>query len=180
MLLSKLFSSEERLKALQIILSNETNGIKVRETARKVHASPSLVFTTVELLKKEGVIKKGKIDLFNPKTKTIKLTLNMQKLQDNKLIEFIRKEIKDCKGIGLYGSWAQGINTVDSDIDLWIKSENEDYLKETKIKKHIEKKLGQEANLLFLSEKKLKQLKEKNFVFYCMLFNSFVLWGEGV
>jgi len=31
-----------------------------------------------------------------------------------------------------------------------------------------------------LTKKKKKELKEKDFVFYCALHNSFVLWGEGL
>ncbi|MFH1588039.1 MAG: nucleotidyltransferase domain-containing protein [Candidatus Diapherotrites archaeon] len=177
MFLSKLFSSKERLKVIGFLFFNSATEIKVRETARKTGTSPFLVSGTIKLLQKEGIVKKNKIDLLNPKVKAIKIILNLGEIHSINLLEKTRRAFPDCKGIGLYGSWAKGLNYSDSDLDLWVKTEK----KETeKISRIVKEKLKTDASVLLLSEKKLEELREKDFVFYSELHNSFVLWGEGI
>ena len=79
----------------------------------------------------------------------------------------------------LYGSWANGTNNKDSDLDLWIQSGSESDEKVAELRRTV-KQFKAEANIIVLTEKRLGELKERDFVFYCSLHNSFVLWGKGL
>jgi len=179
MVAEKMFSSPERLKVVELLLFRPETVLKVREIAKKVRVSPALVSGTITLLKKAKIIRGSKVDYFHPVAKSLKIMLNIEKLESIKLIQKARSLFKDCTGIGLYGSWANGTNTKDSDLDLWIKSDKESAEKVSELRR-IFKRLGIEANIIMLTEKRMEKLKENDFVFYCMLYNSFILWGEGL
>ncbi|MDD5148751.1 MAG: nucleotidyltransferase domain-containing protein [Candidatus ainarchaeum sp.] len=106
--------------------------------------------------------------------------MNIENLESAKLALEVRKIFKDCEGIGLYGSWANGTNTKESDLDFWIKSENENEKDMVKVRRFVKEKLGLEASVIILTKKRLEGLKEKDFVFYSMLYNCFLLWGEAI
>lgn len=179
MIAVKLFSSEERLKVLELLLYQPGKELGVREISRAAGVSPALVSSTISILKKANIVSGNKVEYLHPATKAIKIMLNIEKIESIKLIHKARGLFKGCKGIGLYGSWANGTNIKDSDLDLWIRSGSESDEKINEIRRTL-KRLGVEANVIVLTEKRLKELKERDFVFYCALHNSFVLWGEGL
>jgi len=176
---SKLLSSPERIRLVKLFLFETEVNLKVRETAGKAKVSPALVSGTIRLFKKKGLIKKNKIDFLHPVIKALKILLNIEFLESIKLTKKTLSLFDGCNGIGLYGSWADGTNTKESDIDLWIKTGKENEKGVAEIRK-LFKGSKIEASIFVLTEKKLKELKEKDFVFYCVLHNSFVLFGEGL
>jgi predicted nucleotidyltransferase len=180
MFLSKLFSSDEKINAISTLFYDTTDTIKIREIARRTATSPSLVSNTVELLKKEGIVKKGKVDLLNPKTRAVKLLLNTHKISSAGLTRKITGLFKNCKGIGMYGSWAEGTNQKDSDLDIWIKTEETHEETQGEIRKFVKDKLKTDVGIVFLTEKKLETLKKNDPAFYSALHHSFVLWGESI
>lgn len=179
-MLSSFFSSEERLRVVRKLFFSGASELRVRVIARHAKVSPALVSSTIGMLKKEKIIVRGAIDFLHPFVRTIKLLLNVVSVKNSGLAEKIFGVFKDCEGAGIYGSWANGTNYADSDIDLWVKSDDENEKKILELMVFVRQKLGVEANLVVLTKKRLKELKEKDFVFYCMLHNSFVLRGEGV
>jgi len=179
MITAKLFSSPERLKAVELLLYRPEKGLKVRELAREAGVSPALVSGTIAILKVAGIVRGKTVDCLHPAAKATKIMLNIEKIGSAKLIQKATALFKDCRGIGLYGSWANGTNNKGSDLDLWIKSGSESDEKIAELRRTF-KLLGIEANVIVLTEKRLRELKEKDFVFYCALHNSFVLWGESL
>lgn len=180
MLPVELFSSAERLRLIEKLFYVHFGELRVRAIAREAKVSPALVSDTIEILRRHGLLKDGKVDFLHPSVRALKIMLNAEKLESIKIAQKAGALFKGCAGIGLYGSWANGTNTNESDLDLWIKSEDEGEEKITKIRRFLKEKLGLEANVILLTKKRLKELKEKDFVFYCMLYNSFLLWGEGL
>ncbi len=178
MLAAKLFSSNERIRVVELLLYQPEKELKVRKISRAAGVSPALVSGTIAILKAHGIVKGGMADCLHPAAKAMKIMLNTEKIESMKLVQKAKALFKNCKGIGLYGSWANGTNSKDSDLDLWIKAGGESDEKIAEFRR-IFKRLGLEANVIVLTEKRLKELKEKDFVFYCSLHNSFVLWGEG-
>lgn len=176
-----LFSSPERFKILDFVLSNPGKEFKVRETARELNLSPMAVSKTFKLLiKKKVFYEAGKVDLSNAVTRALKIFLNVNKLDSISLNKKIRSSVKSCISAGLYGSWANGTNNSDSDIDLWIKAKKKDEDSILKVRRFVRTKLGFEANVLLLNESDVEKLRENDFVFYCSLINSFVLFGDGI
>ncbi|MBD3397516.1 hypothetical protein GF412_00290 [Candidatus Micrarchaeota archaeon] len=174
-----LISSKKRKKLMRLILENPERIPGVREAAKESGVSPASASVLMSSLGKDGFVKKGKLDLGNPEVRALKTLFNVERAAP--AVEVLRKSIPGVKGVGIFGSWAQGTNQKDSDIDVWVKVEEEpEVLKAAEARKVLEKKLGAGVDLVFLDEKRMKGHMEKNPVFYFSLHYSVVLWGEGV
>ena len=175
-----LFSSAEKIRLLEYLLDNPQKEIKTREIARNLRVSPGFVSKTVSMLKKNGRVIKNKADLSNPLNRAIKFFLNIKKIEEMKLLEKIKQLFPGFIGFGIYGSWSNGTNASESDVDIWIKVKEKP--KDEKIlalRRFAREKLGCTANILVLDDRRAQELKEKDFVFYCSIVNSFLLRGEG-
>ena len=174
-MLSKLLSSHKRLKVLNYILYNDS--IKVTEVSKELSLSKGFVSEYLSLLYKNKILDKnnGYQLSNNPLTNMIKILLNINKIDISK----IKKPF--IKGIGLYGSWANGTNMYDSDLDIWIKTDT--YPDEDKIaylSKTLRKMTHAEVQLLVLTPNKIKQLKEDKPFFSSLYYTSLLLWGEPI
>ena len=163
---------------MRLILENPEKVPGVREAAKESGVSPASASVLMASLGKDGFIKKGKLDLGNPEVRTLKTLFNVERAAP--AVEVLRKLVPGVKGVGVFGSWAQGTNQKDSDIDVWVRVEKEpEVLKAAEARKALEKRLGAGVDLVFLDKKRLKGHMEKNPVFYFSLHCSIVLWGEG-
>ncbi len=81
-----------------------------------------------------------------------------------------------ARGIGVYGSYAEGTNTAESDIDLWAFVD--EYTPElevcaARVEKDVSAGSGVEVHLLILTPEKLAELRETDTPFYAGLMR----WG---
>ncbi|MBD3389337.1 winged helix-turn-helix transcriptional regulator [Candidatus Micrarchaeota archaeon] len=177
--MNELYSTPERERILRYLLYSQGEKT-MREIAKEANVSPAQVHKYLGILEEAGVAK-GTMLLENPKVHAIRLTQNLERLEKANLVGTLRKKIPGVKGAGIFGSWANGTNQKDSDIDVWVKVKQEpEVLKAAGARKELEKKLGAGVDLVFLDEKRVKGHMEKNPVFYFSLHYSIVLWGEGV
>ena len=126
-------------------LGDYTKKVHGRSLVGKVSLSQKSIATSLKKLEKEGLLKsekKGNIKLFglnltNPEIKDVLITAEI-----DRKIEFLKGHRKfanifnnDPRVIGIFGSYAKGTQTKDSDIDLFIIGERakEDYDKKGKI-----------------------------------------------
>ena len=85
-------------------------------------------------------------------------------------------------GIGIFGSWAEGTNTYESDLDMWIMvdpypSEHE----LARLQKDIRTMAGVEVNMLVLTDEKVERIKRTDLPFYNSLVRtSIILKGESI
>lgn len=177
--MNKVYSTPERERILRYLLYNQGEKT-MREIAKEAKVSPAQVHKYLRILGKAGVAK-GTVLLENPKVHAIRLAQNLGMLEKTNLVGALRKSIPGVKGVGIFGSWANGANQKDSDIDVWVNVEKEpEMLRAAEARKELEKKLGVGVDLVFLDEKRLRGHMEKNPVFYFSIHHSIVLWGEGV
>lgn len=174
-MLSKLLSSKERLKVLEYILYR--NSFKVTEVSKELTLSKGFVSEFLTFLYKKKIIdKKNHYCLSkSPLVNALKLLLNVNKIDVSK----IKKPY--FKGIGLYGSWANGTNMYDSDLDIWIKvdvypDENEI----ASLSKTLRKMTNSEIQLLIVTPQKIKQIKSDKPFFSSLYYSSYILWGESI
>lgn len=85
-----------------------------------------------------------------------------------------------ARGVGVYGSYAEGTNTADSDLDLWMLVD--EYTPDlevfaARIGKSASAAVGTEANLLILTPERLSDLRESDRPFYTNLSRSSVTLG---
>lgn len=171
-------SSKERVETLTFILERENVGVE--ETAKLLGRSKGFVSQFFSLLEEEGILKKvGRKYrvLESPKVKALKILLNIARIAD--ILEKNRKNW--MLSVGVYGSFARGENTEDSDLDIWIVVDSYPNEREVaRVEKEISKETGKQTHLLILTREKIERLRKEDPVFYCELVNSFVIWGEGI
>lgn len=174
-----LFSSPERVKLLTYVLNNPGSAAPVRALAKELGLSPAFTSVFLRKIREEGLISK-KTSIPGPKARALKVLINVSMLLDTGAIKTVKRLMPQAKSIGIYGSWAKGLNHADSDIDMWVRADDAGEKSLLKLRAMLKGKLKVEPNILLVSEKKLGELREKDSVFYYALVNSFVLDGEGL
>lgn len=111
------------------------------------------------------------IDANNPIIKHFKLSLNIFSIQEliNKLKSFSQKII-------LFGSYATGLNTEDSDIDLFILSS--DKVKVKKILNDYKAKINNRISAILVTAAEYIVLKNKDKPLYDEINKGIILWNE--
>jgi len=89
-----------------------------------------------------------------------------------------------AKGIGIYGSWARGTNTRESDLDLWILVDTYSRDLEFQVagfQHELAHVLGYEVHTLILTKEKVRDLSRKDAPFYEEFRRDYVvIRGEGI
>lgn len=175
MLLSKLFSSEERVRILEYVLYR--NEVSVGEVSKELSLSKGLVSNFLALLYENKILGKNKryYPLENGLSRAIKTVLNVNKIELSKIKKLF------IKGIGLYGSWASGTNNIDSDLDIWIKTDKYPNEKElAQLSKVLRETVHADIQLLVLTPEKIEQLKKDEPFFSSLYYGSILLWGKPI
>lgn len=174
MSLETLLSTKERIKILNHILYKEE--IRINKIAKELRMSKGLISKYVSILKKEKILKKKNLTFIeSPLLKGIKILLSLSNLK----IEIFKKN-KKIKAAGIYGSVLKGTNTKDSDIDIWILTENATEKDLAKISEEL-RKWNAKTKILFLTKEKIKKLQEEETVFYhSLFFGSCTIYGEDI
>lgn len=180
-MLSKIFSRKQREEILSYILDHPSGNYRVREIAKRFKVSVGSVSQFFALLKRKGILKRRgdifSVNLNNPLVKTIKILLNVSRLDIAPL-----KRIPDLMGIGLYGSWADGTNNEDSDIDIWVRVEKkpaEDII--ARASRRMIERMRRNVQLLIVDPVKNRMLRENDPIFYySLVYGSVVLYGKSL
>jgi predicted nucleotidyltransferase len=172
--------SRERERIIEYVLSNPTEKTKVRELAKHLGLSPAHVSRTLRILAKNDFFKKDVVDMSNPYVRSLKTFLNLKKLKEGDIIEMLKKI--EALGAGVYGSWSNGTNNEDSDLDVWIKvREHPGERKVAALSNDVRKILGRNVQILILTPERIDRLKKEDPVFYySLVFGSMTLYGEAV
>ncbi len=126
--------SRSTYKILRVLSADPSVRLHVREIARRSDISPSTASNILRELEKENMLTKEvvgrqtfySVNMKNPVIKQFKVFDNVLNLYDmvNKI-----KDVSDK--IVLFGSASEGTNTKKSDIDIFIKTNNPDDVKES-------------------------------------------------
>lgn len=172
--MENIFSTKERIKIIKFVIYKK-DSISVNNIARNLKLSKGLVSKYFDILTKEGVAKRlnGKFLITNsPMTKAIKILFNIKNIP---IATF--KKYPFVKLVGIYGSCAKGENTEDSDVDLWIKTEEVGLESLAELTYRLNKKI-EKVKILLLTEKKIEKLKKEDALFYHSLaFGSIIIYG---
>jgi predicted nucleotidyltransferase len=176
-----MLTSKGKLRVIKRILNSPTAEIKVRKLAKELGISPAHVSKTLKALRDEGIVKDGRVDLSAPMARALKVFLNVERLVEIGVVDEI-KSLGGVAGAGIYGSWANGTNHEDSDLDLWIRVEKHPgEMKVASLVGEIRKSVGAEVQMLVLTPEDLERLRREDPAFYhSLVFGSFVMWGEPI
>lgn len=180
-MLAKIFSRRQREEILAHMLGNPSRRYRVREIAKELKVSVGSVSQFLALLKKSRILRREGdvflVDTGNPLARAIKIVLNVAQLDIAPL-----KRIPGLLGIGLYGSWANGTNREDSDIDIWIKVKKrvgEEII--ARASAQLNRKTMHKVQVMVFDPEKSESLKKEDPIFYySLVFGSMVLYGESL
>ena len=85
-----------------------------------------------------------------------------------------------ARGIGIYGSYAEGTNTLGSDLDIWVmvgKYAPDLEVSAARTEREIERETGVETNLLLLTAERLAELRQTDEPFYRNFISSNIAFG---
>ena len=178
-MLEKIFNATT-LKLIDFLALNPTH---IRDIAEKLDTSPGYVHNILSFLKKEGIVtekkeKNRKIICLNNKNfliKHIRSLINIEKLLKAPGLNKLRK----IGPIGIYGSFANGTNDKNSDVDLWLYT-NKKLISFQNIVRDLENELNARVSLLILSKNKLNELKKGDNEFYIRLKLTSVIFGDDI
>jgi predicted nucleotidyltransferase len=174
-MLVELFKTEERARILRHVMFS--NDFTVSEVSRTTGIKKGLVSRYLRHLEELGMVQRdGRrySPLGGALSRAVKLLLNLENIDLSSL------SLGNAKGLGLYGSWARGMNGRDSDLDVWISAEvllSESDL--ARLQRDLSLQTGSEVNLLALTPEKLERIKRDDPPFFnSLIMNSMTLKGE--
>lgn len=168
----------ESIEVLQPFLES-TRQFHLREIARKISISPETAkkyltqFTKKELLvctrERGNLLYEGNAS--NEEFRFEKRIWNIRRIRESGLLTELNNKLAEPTII-LFGSWARGENHEESDVDIFIRTEE---TTEPNLKKY-EKKLG-EIQLLLYNRKKFELLRKHNKELLNNIINGVILYG---
>ena len=165
---------------IEYVLDRPRQRVRVTETARQLHISKGYVSKTIYGMRKEGLVKGSFVNMADPYVRSLKVSINLHRIKTSGVILEIRR--LGVSGAGLYGSWANGTNTEDSDIDIWLKTSDKiGALELSRLSKKVGEVLKVRPQIITLDSEHIKRLRKNNEVFYFTLaLSSIILVGDGL
>ena len=159
-------------KNIEILKLIDKEQLHIRDIADKLKISPGTVHKLIKLLEKNDLITEKKtknriiikLNKDNPIIKQLKILINFNDIINASAYKKLNKYGK----IGIYGSFAQGTNDNQSDLDLWLQTDKKE-LDLRSITRELEKQFKIKVNLLILTKSKIDSLKKNDPEFYLRL-----------
>jgi len=146
--------------------------LNLRDIAGRLGVSPAAVHNNLRILGQFNLIsikKEKNRHMVIPNTdnfyyRSIMRVMNYSKIQECKAF----RELEKLGVIGVYGSFAEGTDDTNSDIDLIIFTQaGEIEVREAANK--LSQQINKEINILMLNQRKLDNLKKNDYEFYMRL-----------
>jgi len=174
--IEKYLYNQVPLKILSYLSLHLNSDLSANEISQETSASKGATHHTLQILLDLDVIsreKKGNLFIYrvnqnNSVLKQFKIFEAVSKLQP-----LIRKIIPYCYKIVLFGSCATGLNTVESDIDLFIKTDNRKDVQSV-VNKYRPRNLNIKAAIFDPLE--IADSKKEDNVFFEQVKTGIVLW----
>jgi len=165
---------DNRQKILKILFDNPTNRFHLRELARISKLNPNTIINITKKLEKDKLVLKEKkrhiteiyANIENKEFTIKKRIFNLEQIYKSGIINFLIEKYKP-EAISLIGSYSQGEDMENSDIDIVIITK----LKEDSNMTKYEKTLNRKIHLI------ATDYKEMSNEFYINLINGILLYG---
>ncbi|OGJ15383.1 hypothetical protein A3K73_07955 [Candidatus Pacearchaeota archaeon RBG_13_36_9] len=163
-MLEKIFTSKNRIKIMGFLFF-EKQETHIREISRELKISPSAVKSEVENLLFVGIIKKEKNKIALNKRSSIAEDLKNILIKTDFIVYPIKEALKkvDAEFIFIFGSFARGDLTGESDIDLMVIGKISSFELYENIKP-AEDKIRKEINPVVWTLEHLRGKKDSGFV----------------
>jgi len=175
-MLTDLFKTKERETILACTLDRPS--CTVQEIADATGITKGLVSRYLALLATRKILgRDGRTYSlqYTPMTRHLKKLLNIERLRG------VISLPGWAEGIGVYGSFAEGTNTEESDLDIWVTTRTlQPELTIARVEREWGKALSADVHLLVLTPEKIRTLAESDQPFYrSFAKNAIVVEGAG-
>jgi predicted nucleotidyltransferase len=172
-----LLSTKERVQILRAVLFKK-GPVRVSDVSRETGLSKGLSSKVLDILASEGVLRRQARAYTvkdGPTTRGLRILLNLTPLDAG-----VFRKFPFVKGAGIYGSFARGDNTEESDIDLWVFVDEVGITALAGLTAAL-RETDDRISPYYLTDAKLERLMRENPPFYHSLYNgSILIWGEGL
>lgn len=167
------------LKLLYVLAYNPTKSFYQRELSRKTNVSLGQTNKILRKLAKHSIVteeKRGrtyfyKFNMNNALARQIKVMISVSML--NSLIEDLKSL---SKKMILFGSGAEGTDTIDSDVDLFVLTTEKEKVR-AKISQYA-KKMDRKISPIIVDATALSLMKRRDKALYERIMSGMVLWQE--
>ena len=128
-----MITKDNNLRVIEEFFKNPARSFHIRELSRITKLSSTGVIKIIKRLKNEDLLvsKKEKITeeirpTFNDKFYVMKRIYNIYSLYDIMLIKYLKDFYEEPEAIILFGSYAKGLDTEKSDVDLCVITNKKD------------------------------------------------------
>jgi predicted nucleotidyltransferase len=178
-ILPSLFKSEDRIRILRFVSLNDT--FSVHSVSNATGVSKGLASLYLNILVNYGLLSRSGRVFHKRNTglwSVVKLLQNLDQLTHALRLP------PWARGIGIYGSWARGTNTSDSDLDIWVLVDNYDPEFEFRVAESdldLSKLTNGPVHTLILTREKLAGIASSDQPFYANLIkDSITIEGESL
>ena len=172
--------SHDKGRILEYILNYPTKKAGVRDVARVLQVSPAHVSRTFKDFRDDNILSGNMANLANPLVRSLKVFLNVKLVQEKDIVK--KLTTMKISAAGIYGSWANGTNDEDSDLDIWITvKKHPGEMQVASISGELRKALERRVQILVLTPERIQRLKDSDPAFYYSLVHGSInLWGEAI
>ncbi len=172
-----LFSSTNSLKILSFLAGNPTNEFLGREIQKATSISRAGVYIALSDLIKQGLVykkQKGRFLLYSLDYENI-VVRQFKVLNNAVFLQPIVSKLKPLsKKIILYGSTSRGEDNRDSDIDLFVVSQEPQAVKEILVSRKNKRKI----QVVIKTPSEFTEFKDKEKIFWREVDRGIILWEE--
>ena len=170
----------DKEKILEYILAHPTKKVGVRGIARALEVSPAHVSRTFREFREDNILSGNMVNLANPLVRSLKVFFNVRLVQERNVVN--RLATMKISGAGIYGSWANGTNDEDSDLDIWITvKKHPGEMQVASISGELRKTITRMVQILVLTPERVQRLKSNDPAFYdSLVHGSINIWGEAI
>ncbi len=156
----------DKMKILENFMEEPEREFHIRELAKIVKVSPTTATSYLEDFKRENLLEKSKsrnVILYRANSQSsifreTKKYINILKILKSGLVEYLNRQLNYPEAIILFGSYARGENTKQSDIDLFVLTSSKREL----LLREYETKLGTNIQLFIYNRKEIQNMKSNN------------------
>jgi predicted nucleotidyltransferase len=171
------FITETSLKVLALLAGDPMKEFYQREIAKKTKVSVGAVNQILRILAEREIVtedKRGKMIFYkyniqNPVSRQLKILFNVNDLSD-----LVRQLKERCKRVVLFGSAAEGSDVIDSDLDIFVLTQEKDAVRRT-IKEH-EGKIGRRIAPIIVNANEFIALRSDDKALHDRILRGIVLW----
>ena len=166
---------------LEPFFYNSQQWYHVRELARQFTLAPTTVSKYLQQFAEQGILERKeerhhllfRADTNNPLFQAQKIEYNLQRIQQSGIVPFLEEKLNFPRAIIVFGSYAKGENTPQSDLDLFVLTET---ITEPKMEQY-ETILKAPIQLFIYTTTKFKMMRKKNPELFNNIVNGIKLRG---